>query len=278
MAKVILFGGGDGGGIIISRDGVQPIPPFDPALLRQLRALNELARATRTAHRSCRRPLTTVVKKLTSVVLKQIEDIAGEIDARDGVIYQSDDGGFTCGSTGQPPIPFPFPVDPRQTVEGLLDRGVVNKATMRFFEQAAAHKIDVFTAASDPIAAARKACVELTPEIEANIAELALDRGQPEDKVDREVIAFYQKVVSDGRYINQWVTNPRKVAEKLKMKASQAAFDRIVDIRDQGALGGFDPGTVMSPAAVAVAVAIVIVLWSRELELPVLDRSGYAKL
>ena len=30
--RVILFGGGDGGGLIIGPHGVRPIPPFDPGL------------------------------------------------------------------------------------------------------------------------------------------------------------------------------------------------------------------------------------------------------
>jgi hypothetical protein len=42
MATVILFGGGDAGGIIISDKGVRGIPPFDPGVLLQLRGVSAL--------------------------------------------------------------------------------------------------------------------------------------------------------------------------------------------------------------------------------------------
>lgn len=275
MAKVILFGGGDGGGIVIGPDGVQPIPPFDPSLVKQLRAINQLAWAMRTA-KSSERSLIKYTGKLTGVVLKQIERIVGEIDAENGLVFQSDDGGFTCGSTGKPPIPFPFPVDPRVTVSSLLDKGILNSATIQFFEKASTKKIDIFKAARDPINTARKIGLELTPEIESNLAELNLEKNSPSDDTGKEVIKLYKKVVTDGRYISEWVRNPKIVADKLKVSVSEEAIAQIVNIRDQGMLGGFNPGTVMSPYAVAVVVAIVIVVWTREFELPVKDYSGIA--
>ena len=38
MKAVILFGGGDGGGLIITDKGVKPIPPFDPAIRSNLKS------------------------------------------------------------------------------------------------------------------------------------------------------------------------------------------------------------------------------------------------
>jgi hypothetical protein len=277
MAKVILFGGGDGGGIHITPKGIKPIPPFDPALRYQLRALNSLARAGRLMpEKESARLLGGVITKLSGAVLTQIEILVGEIDADNGLIYQDEDGGFTCGSTGQPPIPFPWPVDPRKTVDDLVSRGVLNATAIAFLQQAAKRKLDVFTVARDPQAAAKKIGVSLTPEVEQSLLAFSPERAKTEDPVDREVIEFYQKVIQDGRFIANWVVNPAAVAERLKMKVSQRALDRIVATRDFGITQ--PGGAVMSPAAVAVAVAIVIVLWSSEVDLPVIDRSGAVKL
>lgn len=277
MAKVILFGGGDGGGIRITPNGIEPIPPFDPALRYQLRALNTLVRAGRyMQEKDYTRLLGTATTKLTDAVLTQLEGLVGEIDADNGLIYQDDDGGFTCGSTGKPPIPFPWPVDPRATVEDLVSRGVLDVPTMGFLRQATERKLDVFTVARDPQAAAKKLGINLAPEVERSLAALNLDKVKVEDPVDREVIDFYQKVVQDGRYITEWVVNPASVAERLKVKVSEPVLARIVTTRDFGLTR--PGGEVMSPAAVAVAIAIVIVVWDHEVDLPVLDRSRIAKL
>jgi hypothetical protein len=277
MYKVILFGGGDGGGIRITPNGIEPIPPFDPAIRHQLRALNGLARAGRLlSAEESDRILGGVVTKLSNAVISQLEAVVGELDADNGVIYQDADGGFTCGSTGKPPIPFPWPVDPRRTVAELTSRGIIDAQTIGFLELAAARKLDVFTVARDPKAAAKQLGVSLTPELERSLAAFDIERVKVDDEVDREVIDFYQKVVHDGRYIGEWVVNPTVVAERLKTRVSPAAIDRIVATRDFGLTR--PGGAVMSPAAVAVAVAIVIVLWSREAELPVLDRSGIQKM
>jgi len=277
MAKVILFGGGDGGGIRITPNGVEPIPPFDPALRYQLRALSALARAGRLMpEKESTRLLGGVITKLSGAVLTQLEVLTGEIDADNGLIYQDEDGGFTCGSTGKPPIPFPWPVDPRKTVADLVSRGVLNAPAVAFLQQAAERKLDVFTVARDPQAAAKKIGVSLTPEVEGSLLAFNPEKAKVENPVDQEVIEFYRKVIQDGRFIADWVVNPAAVAERLKVKVSRQALDRIIATRDFGLTQ--PGGTVMSPAAVAVVVAIVIVLWSREVELPVIDRSGIVKL
>jgi hypothetical protein len=167
-------------------------------------------------------------------------------------------------------------VDPRRTVADLVSRGVLDAQTIGFLQQAADRKLDVFTVARDPHAAAEKIGVSLTPEVEQSLNAFSPDKAKVENPVDQEVIEFYRKVVHDGRFIADWVVNPAAVADRLKVRVSRAALDRILATRDFGLTQ--PGGTVMSPAAVAVAVAIVIVLWDREVELPVIDRSGIRKL
>ncbi len=276
MAKVIIFGGGDGGGIRITPNGIKPIPPFGPPFLFQIRALNELAHAFyRMREKDSVRLLGDVITKLTGAVLTQLEAQVGEIDADNGLIYQGMSGGFSCGSTGKPPIPFPWPVDPRRTVVDMVSRGILDTQTISFLEQAADHKVDVFTVAQNPRAAASRIGVNLTPEVEQSLLTLNLDKSKIENPIDKEIIEFYLKVVHDGRYIADWVVDPAMVSERLKLKVSQLALDRVFDIRDFGLQ---QVGSSLPAYAVAVVIVIVIIAWTHEVELPVIDRSGIAKL
>ena len=109
MAHVILFGGGDGGGIIIGPDGIKPIPPWTPRLQLQLRAISALAHVAKvkTAKVVVSRELTPLLTKLTADAMGQIATTVGR--GTHSVVYLDDDGdGFTCGTPpGKPPIPFP---------------------------------------------------------------------------------------------------------------------------------------------------------------------------
>jgi hypothetical protein len=109
VAHVILFGGGDGGGIIIGPEGIKPIPPWTPRLQRQLRAVSALAQVAKdkTAGVVVSRELAPLLTKLTADAMKQVAAIAGK--GEHSVVYVDDDGGgFTCGTPPtKPPIPFP---------------------------------------------------------------------------------------------------------------------------------------------------------------------------
>jgi hypothetical protein len=112
-------------------------------------------------------------------------------------------------------------------------------------------------------------------------ALLAFNPGKAEkteDPVDREISEFYQKVILDGRFITDLDVNPTTVAERLKVKVSQRALDRIT------ARPGFrltqPGGVVASPVRIliSVAVAVVVVVASKDDDLPVNDRSSAVKL
>lgn len=281
MAKVILFDGGDGGGIVIGSGstGASPIPPWDTTLLRQLRALNELTHARAAMPEKLgKKLLDVVIGRLTASVLTQAEQIVGSIDEEDGLVFQDADGGFTCGSTGKPPVPFPWPVDPTRVLRELLDREVVTPEVLSFLELAARKRLDVFTVVKKPEAAAEKIGVDLTPEVAEGLASMGLDKAKVTDQIDREILDFYSRVVADGRHIKDWAVSPGQVAKQLELKISRKAIDRITDIRGRGVFAPADPGSVMSPYAVAVVIAVVIVVSRREFELPVRDLSGIQKL
>ena len=105
MAKVILFGGGDGGGIIIGPDGIKPIPPWTPRVQRQLRAVSALAHVAKDKPAGV--AVNPFLTKLTASALKPVSKTVGA--GEHSVVFLDDDGGgFTCGTPPKkPPIPFP---------------------------------------------------------------------------------------------------------------------------------------------------------------------------
>jgi hypothetical protein len=98
------------------------------------------------------------------------------------------------------------------------------------------------------------------------------------DAADREALAFFNKVVVDGRFVKEFTESPARVARDLGVSLSRAALARLRAYRIADVLGSHAPGTVMSPAAVAVVVAAIIVLWSNDPRKVVVDRSGVVKL
>jgi hypothetical protein len=98
------------------------------------------------------------------------------------------------------------------------------------------------------------------------------------DAADREALAFFNKVVVDGRYVREFTEAPAKVAQNLGLSLSRAARARLKAYRIADVLGSHAPGSLMSPAAVAVVVAAIIVLWSNDPRKVVVDKSGVIKL
>jgi len=100
---------------------------------------------------------------------------------------------------------------------------------------------------------------------------LDIPRGTAQEALD-----FYNKVVHDGRYTEQLLTEPRTVAEKLKIPLSDDVIKRL-DMLNEIITPG---GTVMNIAVVAVAVAVTVVIVKGidPLEEIVIDQRGMLRL
>ena len=133
MAKLILFGGGDAGGILITPNGVKPIPPFDPLLRLRLRGLSLLLHGSTSLDANAHRESEGLTTKVSHILVNDLQDVAGvgSLEGANTVVYWDVDGGFTCGSTGKP---FPFPpkgnrvdprLDPRATEVAMSERVTV---------------------------------------------------------------------------------------------------------------------------------------------------------
>jgi hypothetical protein len=105
---IVLFGGGDGGGFIITANGIRKIPPYDPPILHALKAARHLAEAG--ARKGTAGDLAGIATRVASGAFEQIQKSAGSSFDRGGeIVFLDADGGFVCGSVGKPPIPIPFP-------------------------------------------------------------------------------------------------------------------------------------------------------------------------
>jgi hypothetical protein len=278
MVKVILFGGGDGGGLIIGPNGVRPVPPFDPSLRLQLRGLSALINGVTRMPEKPHREIGKLINRVSNLIVEQVEGVVGRLEGENSLIYQDDDGGFTCGSSGKPPFPIPWPPLQSPSITDLIASGVLDRDLVDFVNEAGAKEIKIAEVLENPAAVAERIGAKLSERTIRDLQHLAPSRLKSiTDPVEREVIQFFHKVASDGRFLSTWATRPTEAANALKVQLSEKAFDRIVA---GGGSAIFDPGKVMNPIAVAVAVGIVIMLVDKNAELariPIKDRSGIVK-
>ena len=105
---LILFGGGDGGGISIDANGIHRIPPWTPDVLLQLKTVSALVGVTALHDATLTKEAGAIAERLSTQVIPQITKTAGATNLGDNSIaFVDGDGGFVCGSTGKRPIPIP---------------------------------------------------------------------------------------------------------------------------------------------------------------------------
>lgn len=274
MAQVILFGGGDGGGLIITPNGVRRIPPFNPLLLSQLRATSLLV-----SPGSTERSIESVVTKLSNFVVEKLEGVLGPLDESSTIVYDDPDGGFTCGTTGKPPIPIPHPNFLPPIASELFARGTMNEDIIAFGRAVKAQNVPLAEAFEDPERLSERLGVTVSPETAAALRSVAPSQLEKvADPVDREVLAYFHKVVEDGRFVQAWALQPAEISRELGVELSSEALDRVIVA---GGSQTFDPaGPVSNVAIVAVVVGVVIMLVPTEAgrsRLSVRDLSQQAK-
>lgn len=112
----MIIGNSDGGGWEITPQGIRPIPPWNPEMVLQFKALAALANAQHDlANKKMQELLAPLTEQLGKLVVEQIEDTAGSGAVEGGFFYDGPEGGVFCGSTGQPP----FPIPPRRILSDL---------------------------------------------------------------------------------------------------------------------------------------------------------------
>jgi hypothetical protein len=104
MAYVVLFGGGDAGGLILTEHGVKPIPPWNPFNLAVLRGLSSLVSA-RAAAGKAGKELDAVIDTLHRSVTEAATKDFGSL-GNGGLLFADGDEGVFCGSTGPVHVPI----------------------------------------------------------------------------------------------------------------------------------------------------------------------------
>lgn len=106
---LILFGGGDGGGIYVDGNGkIHRIPPWSPDTMRQLKAVSALVGVAITNDAGITKEAGALAERLSTKVIPQLVKSAGATQlGENSIAFVDDDGGFVCGSTGKHPIPVP---------------------------------------------------------------------------------------------------------------------------------------------------------------------------
>jgi hypothetical protein len=102
VLAVILFGGGDAGGIRITDHGIERIPPFDPGVVRQFKAVNALVRV-RSAELG--QQVEELAAKMTDQLVANVQKTAGATTGS-AIVFMDVEDGFVCGN-GRRPVPFP---------------------------------------------------------------------------------------------------------------------------------------------------------------------------
>ena len=106
MKTVILFGGGDARGIIITGKGIVPIPTFSNEVWGTLAATARLVKAsTYKVSNEARAKMLTLANSISDNAIVEVKATVGVDKGGFSLVYQDTDSAFVCGSIGPRPIP-----------------------------------------------------------------------------------------------------------------------------------------------------------------------------
>jgi hypothetical protein len=241
--------------------------------------------------------MARLATSLCNLAVEQVEEVVGPLGADRSLIYQDDDGGFSCGSTGKPPVPVIWPPRSMPSVSEVLDAGVIELDLVELVQKAHNAKIPLTDLYENPEEIAKKLDVTISEKSAKYLRLLAPSKlDDIKNPVDREIVEFFHKVTDDGRFVDTWFTQPYEVSQKLKCRLSDVAIERLVGGELAAAMvkrpSDVDPGTVVvvifvAVGAIAVIAAGIIILGivlalsganPVKLEDVVKDRSGRTKI
>lgn len=84
----------------------------------------------------------------------------------------------------------------------------------------------------------------------------------PDDSVNKEITTFFNKVLIDGRFIEEWVTAPENVAKQLGIRVTDEAISRIKELELNELVNTnllIDPKQI-NQTSVGVVITIVLVV------------------
>lgn len=275
MGRIILFDRGEIGGLFIGPDSIRPIPRFAPPVLAHLRAVSDLLRAAhgQSPEESSSKDMAGLITKVSNLAVERVEAAVGALDATDSLVYLTDDDGFVCGSTGAPPRPIKWPPLGGSSPRDLVASGLLAPDVVELLRRATSKGLKITDILEDPAKAAMTVDIKLSEVAAASLSQLAPSRvASLTNPVDRELVGFFHEVIRDGRFLETWTAEPVAVANRIGVKLSDAAVDRILGSSVIVGRGG-DVANLSIEQGIVIGIIAIIVL---DQELPtesIIDRS-----
>lgn len=265
MRRIILFGGGDGGGFIIGPKGVKPIPPFTPKIRLQLRGLSALLNGSVLMAGESAIKMNKLLTETSNLLMAEVEGIVGPLDSELSIIYQDNDGGFTCGSTG--PIRFPWPPKKKPNIEDLISKGILQREFMKIIREANKEGIAIRDILEEPAAIGEKLGIKLSDRTIEDLVQLAPSQIEKiEDPIQQEVMQLFHKALDEKDLLFELISSPYLVARKLDTNISFDAIDLILT-------GGKNVLTREGEIMVTGTAAVALALCTELTQVEVLDKA-----
>jgi hypothetical protein len=131
---------------------------------------------------------------------------------------------------------------------------IIDNETMDFVQSALCQGVsdatDFTHMVDDPVAFAQANYLYITANVADRLTELKQVRDSygfyPDDPINQEVVSFLNKTVINGRYINEWISDPEYVAYNLGLYVSPVVINRIKSLSLEDIID--TTATALSPA------------------------------
>lgn len=283
MQTLIVPNGGKDGAILVTSQGATSVLVANPALLHILKATSHLtAAADAAASTATQNSFAKMAVGASHLAVELVEAAFGPLDKDRAIVYQDDGDGFTCGSTGKPPIPIHWPANPVKEPGDLLKSRAIAPDVIELVRLAKAQGKNLLLLLDDPAALAKQVGVKLSEKSLADLGRLSPEKvAGVTDPVDKEVVQLFRAVLKDGRYTSSWIERPYEIARALDVKISEAALQRVAGVGGQIGGAGIRSDSAICAgviwAGVCIAVGTLFVGQINPLDTLIDDRSGKAK-
>jgi len=283
MKTLVIVNGGAEGGLVLTSHGIVAAVPFDPDLLNTLKGTAKLVIAM---HMSKDKDIAAKLARMAigtaNLSVEMSENLFGQLNPDRAIVFQDADGGFTCGSTGKPPLPISWPPRPFKDANELIRAGVIEADVLELLRVSKAKNKDLTEVFEKPAATAKELGLPLSAKSAENLSLLAPSQvSKVKDPVDQEMLRLFHAVLKDGRFTQTWFERPQEVSQSLNIKVSETALERILGVTGQARLGESVQVSAIAAgviwAGVCIAVGTLFVGQMNPIDTLITDRSGAAK-
>lgn len=277
------------GPLMVEGNKSRALPFFDDGTMSLLASAAQAVTAMNSSLATDQKQIHKAAQPILKFTFERIQTIVGNLDDDEGLIYRDEDGGFICGSDGRPfPILPPLPLPPLRRPELENMESAIDASALSVITEAQERKISLIDIFENPAKMASELGVELTNAGADALGTLAPTKiKEIQDPVQQEVVGYIHSVIEDGRFIDGMLLKPSEVSDRLGVRLSDAAMDRVID-SGRAAVQLDRSGMHASAGSMVVAVGVgillvVAVIWAGESSISVenpmgiKDRSGLKK-